>query len=128
VMARAGVSQPSNRPVTGSRLFNVESGIISTWVRNLRGVDLTESFPYLPALVGQDEVQLVLGKGSGLDSIADALERVGLTATPGQVAAILTEVKSASLEEKRLLKLDEFERIARASLSGAASLSAKAGR
>ena len=127
VMARAGVNQPSNRPVTGSRLFNVESGIISTWVRNVRGVDLTESFPYLPALVGQDEVQLVLGKGSGVDSIVDALERVGLTATPEQVAALLTEVKAASLAEKRLLELDEFERMARALLSGAMSGSASAG-
>ena len=52
VMELAGVSQPSNRPVVGERLYNVESGIISTWVRNV-GDELTESFPYRPELVGQ---------------------------------------------------------------------------
>jgi len=35
VLERARVSQPSNRPVIGERLFNVESGIIATWVRNI---------------------------------------------------------------------------------------------
>jgi len=113
VMKLSGVAQPSNRPVTGTRLFDVESGIISTWVRNLRGVDLTESFPFLPELVGQQDVRLVLGKGSGLDSVADALERVGLTATADEIAAILVEVKAESLARKSLLELDEFERIAR---------------
>ena len=33
VMDLAGVSQPSNRPVVGSQLYDVESGIISTWLR-----------------------------------------------------------------------------------------------
>jgi isopropylmalate/homocitrate/citramalate synthase len=113
VMELSGVSQPSNRPVTGTRLFDVESGIISTWIRNVRDVDLTEAFPYLPGLVGQSDVSLVLGKGSGLDSVVEALEKVGMTATPEEVAAILVEVKAASLERKRLLELDEFERIAR---------------
>jgi isopropylmalate/homocitrate/citramalate synthase len=113
VMDLAGVSQPSNRPVTGSRLFEVESGIISTWIRNVRDVDLTESFPYLPSLVGQSEVRLVLGKGSGLDSIVDALERLGMKATPEEVAEILTEVKATSLQSKKLIDLDAFETIAR---------------
>ncbi len=113
VMDLAGVAQPSNRPVTGTRLFDVESGIISTWIRNVRDVDLTESFPFLPGLVGQAEVRLVLGKGSGLDSVVDALERVGMTATPEEVAAILTEVKATSLARKRLIDLEEFEAIAR---------------
>jgi isopropylmalate/homocitrate/citramalate synthase len=113
VMELSGVSQPSNRPVTGTRLFDVESGIISTWIRNVRDVDLTESFPYVPALVGQSEVSLVLGKGSGLDSIVDALERVGMTATPEETAEILAEVKGVSLERKSLIGLEEFETIAR---------------
>jgi len=113
VMDLAGVAQPSNRPVTGSRLFDVESGIISTWIRNVRDVDLTESFPYLPELVGQSAVQLVLGKGSGLDSIVDALERVGMTATAEEVAAILVEVKALSVSRKALITLADFEQIAR---------------
>lgn len=107
VMERAGVSQPSNRPVVGDRLYNVESGIISTWVRNV-GDDLIESFPYRPELVGQPAPKLVLGKGSGLDSILGNLDRLGRTATTEQLQTILDEVKGRSLETKGLLDDDAF--------------------
>jgi isopropylmalate/homocitrate/citramalate synthase len=112
----AGVDQPSNRPVTGSRLFEVESGIISTWVRNVRGTDLTEAFPYLPQLVGQDGPRLLLGKGSGLDNVAEGLERLGLQATDGQRREILQQVKARSLELRRTVDDDEFTTIASAVL------------
>ncbi len=107
VMDLAGVTQPSNRPVVGSRLFNVESGIITTWVRNV-GDELTESFPYRPELVGQPSPELVLGKGSGVDSIMAWLERLGRTATPEQTQEILTEVKEHSLARKSLLDDEGF--------------------
>jgi isopropylmalate/homocitrate/citramalate synthase len=107
VMGLAGVAQPSNRPVVGEQLFNVESGIITTWVRNV-GDQLTESFPYRPELVGQPAPSLVLGKGSGLDSVAAALERLGRSATPEQIERILSEVKERSLADKGLLDDDRF--------------------
>jgi isopropylmalate/homocitrate/citramalate synthase len=106
-MGLAGVSQPSNRPVVGERLYNVESGIITTWVRNV-GDDLTESFPYRPELVGQPPPKLVLGKGSGIDSVAAALDRHGMTATPEQLQQILDEVKARSLATKGLLDDEQF--------------------
>ncbi|HET9312252.1 MAG TPA: pyruvate carboxyltransferase [Actinomycetota bacterium] len=112
VMQIAGVSQPSNRPVVGERLYNVESGIITTWVRNV-GDELTESFPYRPDLVGQPAPMLVLGKGSGIDSVAAALERLGLTATDEQALAILDEVKARSLETKGLVDDEAFTEIVR---------------
>lgn len=99
----AGVDQPSNRPVSGSRLFDVESGIITTWVRNVRGTDLTEAFPYLPSLVGQDAPRIVVGKGSGADNINEALERLGIKASDEQKQAILLRVKQRSIELKGLL-------------------------
>jgi isopropylmalate/homocitrate/citramalate synthase len=102
VMGLAGVAQPSNRPVVGERLYNVESGIITTWVRNV-GDDLTESFPYRPELVGQPAPVLVLGKGSGLDSVAAWLDAHDRTATTPQIEAILAEVKGRSLATKGLL-------------------------
>jgi isopropylmalate/homocitrate/citramalate synthase len=110
VMELAGVSQPSNRPVVGERLYNVESGIISTWVRNV-GDDLIEAFPYRPELVGQPAPRLVLGKGSGLDSILGNLDRLGRTATTEQLQTILDEVKGRSLETKGLVDDDAFLRI-----------------
>jgi isopropylmalate/homocitrate/citramalate synthase len=48
VLSLASVSIPSNRPIVGERLFNVESGIITTWVKNaspdhlLECVDMVE--------------------------------------------------------------------------------------
>jgi isopropylmalate/homocitrate/citramalate synthase len=119
VMERARVQQPSNRPVTGTRLFDVESGIISTWIRNVRDVDLTESFPYLPELVGQSPAKLVFGKGSGLDSVTEALEQLGLTATPEQTAVLVKEIKMASLRRKDLLSLDDIRPLAEAVLAPA---------
>jgi isopropylmalate/homocitrate/citramalate synthase len=104
----SGVQQPGNRPVTGEKLFNVESGIITTWVKNV-GDELTEPFPYRPELVGQPPPQVVLGKGSGLDSVAIWLGKHGIhDAETKQIEAILAEVKGRSLAKKGLLDDDEF--------------------
>lgn len=108
VLERAGVSQPSNRPVIGERLFNVESGIIASWVKNVGDEFLTEAFPYRPELVGQEPPDIVLGKGSGLDSVAIWLSRLQVTATTPEIEAVLAEVKARSLETKSLLGEDEF--------------------
>ena len=108
VLERARVSQPSNRPVIGERLFNVESGIITTWVKNVGDEFLTEAFPYRPELVGQKPPEIVLGKGSGLDSVAIWLDRIGVQATTPEIEAILMEVKGRSLETKGLLDENEF--------------------
>jgi isopropylmalate/homocitrate/citramalate synthase len=117
VCGMAGVDQPSNRPVSGSRLFDVESGIITTWVRNVRDTDLTESFPYLPSLVGQDGPRIVLGKGSGADNINEALDRLGIKASEEQKQAILTRVKERSTELKGLLDDADVRTIAESVLS-----------
>lgn len=109
----SGVTQPANRPVTGDMLYNVESGIITTWVKNV-GDDLLEPFPYRPELVGQPPPEIVLGKGSGLDSVAIWLGRHGINdADTKQIEAILAEVKGKSLAKKGLLTDDEFLDIVR---------------
>lgn len=108
VLELAGVQQPSNRPVIGDRLFQVESGIIATWVNNVGDAKLTESFPYRPELVGQPPPEIVLGKGSGPDSIAVWLDRHDREATTEEIREILTEVKAKSLEVRRLLDDEEF--------------------
>lgn len=108
VMALAGIAQPSNRAIVGDRLFDVESGIIATWVKNV-GDDVTEAFPFRPELVGQSAPEIVLGKGSGADSILVWLDRNGLSA-PNQdaVLEILARVKAKSLATKSLLDNDQF--------------------
>lgn len=102
------VRQPGNRPVTGERLFNVESGIITTWMKN-SGDDLTEPFPYRPELVGQPQPEAVLGKGSGVDSVAIWLGKHGINdAETSDIESILAEVKGRSLAKKDLLTDEEF--------------------
>ncbi len=104
----SGVTQPANRPVTGDMLYNVESGIIATWVKNV-GDELLEPFPFRPELVGQSDPKIVLGKGSGLDSVAIWLGRHGIyDAETKEIEAILAEVKGRSLAKKGLLDDDEF--------------------
>lgn len=108
----AGVDQPSNRSVSGARLFDVESGIITTWVRNVRDTDLTESFPYLPGLVGQQGPNLVVGKGSGIDNVNEALDRLEITASEEDKQVMLVRIKKRSLELKGLLDDADIRRIA----------------
>jgi isopropylmalate/homocitrate/citramalate synthase len=109
----SGVTQPANRPVTGEMLYNVESGIIATWVKNV-GDELLEPFPYRPELVGQAAPEIVLGKGSGLDSVSIWLGRHGIhDAETKEIEAILAEVKGRSLAKKGLLDDEEFLDIVR---------------
>jgi isopropylmalate/homocitrate/citramalate synthase len=119
VLGLADVQQPSNRPVIGEQLFHVESGIIASWVNNVGQEHLTEAFPYRPELVGQSPPKIVLGKGSGLDSIAIWLDRYGVTASLEEVTEILMNVKEASLAKRNLLDEDEFLAIVEKVLPGA---------
>ena len=109
----AGVPVPPNRGIVGDRIFHVESGIITSWVKNVGQENLLEAFPFRPEFVGQRGPEIVLGKGSGLDSVLIWLDKLGLpTADQEQAAAILDEVKSKSLEKKGLLTEEDFHSIA----------------
>ena len=105
-----------NRPVVGDALFQIESGIIASWFQNCGADNPTELFPYRWDLVGQAPATVVLGKGSGIDSIKGALKRLGLAFTEDEAMKVLAAVKQFSLERKRLLTPDEFEQIAAATL------------
>jgi isopropylmalate/homocitrate/citramalate synthase len=119
VRERAGVPVPPNRGIVCDRIFDVESGIITTWVKNAGSEHLLEAFPYRPELVGQSGPRIVLGKGSGLDSVLIWLDRCGLgPASEEEMTAILGEVKAASLQRKGLLDEDAFVAIAQDVLSG----------
>lgn len=125
VRESAGVSVPLNRSIVGDRLFWVESGIIASWVKNVGSERLTEAFPFRPEMVGQSGPEIVLGKGSGLDSVLIWLDKLGLgPASDEQVMAILQEVKATSLQKKGLLSEDDFLRIAGAKGVGRALITA----
>lgn len=99
---------PGNRPITGEHAFNVESGIIATWLANCGEEHLTEVFPYRPSLIGRPAPQIVMGKGSGIDSVKIWLERLQIRVTDEQALAVLAAVKGWGLAHKRLMTEDEF--------------------
>jgi isopropylmalate/homocitrate/citramalate synthase len=113
VREAAKVPVPPNRGIVGDRIFHVESGIIASWVKNVGQANLTEAFPFRPEMVGQTGPEIVLGKGSGLDSVLIWLDKTGMgPATEEQMMAILQEVKAVSLQKKGLLTEDDFRSIA----------------
>jgi isopropylmalate/homocitrate/citramalate synthase len=111
VLELAGVSIPSNRQIVGNRLFEIESGIITDWLRNCGDEYPTEVFPYHWDVVGQPPPMAVLGKGSGLPSVEYWLDRLGLEADEEERKELLTQVKAFSLECKKLLSEDDFRQV-----------------
>jgi isopropylmalate/homocitrate/citramalate synthase len=112
----SGLQIPSNRPVVGEMLYDVESGIIANWVRNCGQEHILEVFPFHWELVGQKPPEIVLGKNSGVDSIRDWLDRIGVEASELRTQEILLKVKEKSLEKKGLLTEKEFRAIVEAVL------------
>jgi isopropylmalate/homocitrate/citramalate synthase len=107
----SGHSVPANKPIVGEQLFQVESGIITSWLNNVGDEHLTEVFPFRPEVVGQASPKAVLGKGSGLDSVRMWSERIGKKLSEEEIVSVLTKVKALSLKEKRLLTQEEFNSI-----------------
>jgi isopropylmalate/homocitrate/citramalate synthase len=102
---------PSNRPIVGDTLLNVESGIVTSWVRRCRDENPLELGPFVPSLVGQRPIEIVMGKSSGIDSVAEWLEKMGLDASQEQREAIVLKVKEVSIQKKGLLNEEEFKTI-----------------
>jgi len=111
VMDLARVTQAPNRPIVGEKLYEVESGIIAGWIRMARKDNPLEFVPFAADLVGQKPVNIVLGKNSGPPSMEEWCEKLGVTATDEERAAMLKQVKAKSFEKKDLLTADEFKAI-----------------
>jgi isopropylmalate/homocitrate/citramalate synthase len=75
--------------------------------------------------VGQAPAEIVLGKGSGRDSILYFLSHLGYTLGPTdlRVDEILVRVKERSLATKNLLTTDEFRTVVEGVLGRAATFS-----
>jgi isopropylmalate/homocitrate/citramalate synthase len=112
----SGHKVPTNRPVVGEALYQIESGIIASWFQNCGAQQPTELFPYHWDVVGQPPATVVLGKGSGIDSIKGALRGIGVEFTEDEAMQVVAAVKEFSLERKRLLTEDEFLSVVAATL------------
>jgi isopropylmalate/homocitrate/citramalate synthase len=107
----SGHKVASNRPVVGEQLFQIESGIIASWWQNCGQDNPTELFPFHWDLVGQPPAKVVLGKGSGIDSIKAALKGIGVQANDEEAMQVVVAVKEFSLQHKRLLTDAEFRSV-----------------
>ncbi len=116
VQELSGHAVPSNRPVVGEALYQIESGIIASWFQNCGAQQPTELFPYHWEVVGQPPAKVVLGKGSGIDSIKAALKGINVTFTEEEAMKVVGAVKEFSLAHKRLLTETEFLAVVEATL------------
>jgi len=102
VQERAGTPLPSWKAVTGDALFTRESGAVAAQFHDPPAIE-----PYSAELVGASR-GIVLGKKSGIDSIAIAAERLGLEVPEDRRAALLAAVKRLGTEKRGLVGDDEF--------------------
>jgi isopropylmalate/homocitrate/citramalate synthase len=112
VQKLTGVAVPTNKPIVGSSLYKIQSGIIAGWFRNCGEEFATEVFPIRPGAIGQPQADVLMGKGSGIDSVKIWLDRAGMRASEDDVLRITAAVKDFSLKSKRLLSEAEFRHIA----------------
>jgi isopropylmalate/homocitrate/citramalate synthase len=110
---------PLNQPVAGYAMYQIESGIPAAWWLRCKDEHPTEVFGILPSLIGQKEPEIVLGKGSGADSVLYWLRKIGMDATPEQALDIAMLVKEKAMEKKGLVNEDEFRQIATEYLAAA---------
>jgi isopropylmalate/homocitrate/citramalate synthase len=100
----------------GEQLFQIESGIIASWWQNCGKDHPTELFPFHWDVVGQPAPKVVIGKGSGIDSIKAKLHELGVKATEEEAMSVVMAVKEHSLRTKALLTDAEFRQVLAATL------------
>ena len=113
VQRLTGVVVPSNKAIVGSGLYQIESGIIASWFKNCGEKNATELFPIRWSAVGQPPTEIVMGKGSGIDSVNAWLRDVGMQVSEEDAMKVLQAVKLHSLKNKKMLTHAEFRDLAR---------------
>ena len=108
----SGLNIRQNRPIFGDHIFDIESGIISSWYENVKDTAPLELSPFLPSLVGQNKAKIVMGKNSGIPSIDNWLNELGLSVNnEEQKMEILLKVKEKAYSKGALLTPEEFKEI-----------------
>jgi isopropylmalate/homocitrate/citramalate synthase len=102
---------PASRPFVSDMVNDIESGIPASWHKKLYEQYPTDLFPIRPRFVGHREPNILMGKKSGLDSVAIWAEKLGIELTEEETLEVLRQVKQRSYDHKRLLTEDEFQEI-----------------
>jgi isopropylmalate/homocitrate/citramalate synthase len=93
------------KPVVGENLFMRESGAVASQFHIPEAIE-----PFSAELVGATRA-IVLGKKSGIDSIAIKSKDLGISLTAEQQQAALAAVKQTGTEKRGLVSDDEFREI-----------------
>jgi isopropylmalate/homocitrate/citramalate synthase len=106
VVCRAsGYTLDAWKPLVGENLFVRESGAVASQFHIPEAIE-----PYSSELVSARR-SIVLGKKSGLDSVALKAKELGLTISAEQRAPILAAVKQRAIAKRGLLTDQEFRQI-----------------
>jgi isopropylmalate/homocitrate/citramalate synthase len=108
VQELSGFEVPLNRPFIGKNSYNIESGIVTGWFKNVFESDPTIVYPVHPDFVGHDAPNIMMGKKSGLDNVELWSKKLGIDLDPGLAMPVLQAVKQKSHDLKRVLTEDEF--------------------
>ena len=114
VQELSGMAVPSSRPFIGAGAYNIESGIVTGWYKNVYEKEPTLVFPVHPDFVGHSVPQILMGKKSGLDNVTLWARDMDVDLTEEQAMAVLMEVKQTSHDKKRPLTRQEFTDIVHA--------------
>jgi isopropylmalate/homocitrate/citramalate synthase len=101
----AGHEMEPWKPVVGENLFMRESGAVASQFHIPEAIE-----PYSAELVGATRA-IVLGKKSGIDSIAIKSKELGISLTTEQQQAVLSAVKRTGTEKRGLVTDTEFREI-----------------
>ena len=102
------VPVPLNGPIVGQRVFQLETGVAVHSTEKLRAAGIKPVRTFVPAVVGQSDIKLLLGAGSGTSAVLHHLERHGIELTREQVAGVLAAVKRESTVRKGLVDDETF--------------------
>ncbi len=107
------VERARNKPVGGSGIFEVESGIIVHVIDSLSRSEVGRygMHPYKPSITGREDLQIVAGRGTGHHSTRLFLEERGIHADDETIERVTERIKQAALVLKNALPktlLDEI--------------------
>lgn len=105
------VSIPFNAPIVGRRIFEIETGVAVHSAEKLQGQGIRPTRTFVPEVVGQPDIAILLGAGSGSVSIQYHLKRLGVELSTEGAKKVLDEVKRESTIRKSLLDEETFRQI-----------------
>ncbi len=109
----SGVKVSLGKAVVGGNIYTFESGLVVYMWKSCKdaGFELGV-LPYMPEIVGQHPVRVVVGKKSGATSIRYKLGEMGVTLDEAQLDRLVEAVKEESIRKKSTVTDEELRTMA----------------